>query len=56
MKLATQISILMAVALILLAIADVWFDVVSGVGFFKLTVTAGLLVVLLFCLSLIKRK
>lgn len=56
MKLTTLISLLLILGLVALAIVDIWFDVVSEIVFLKLTITAGLVMVLLLCVSLIRRN
>lgn len=56
MKVMTIVSLLLILGLVVLAIVDIWFDVVSEATFLKLTITAGLMMVLLLCISLIKRN
>lgn len=56
MKLTTLVSLLLIIGLVVLAIVDIWFDVVSETVFLKLTITAGLVMVLLLFVSLLRRN
>jgi hypothetical protein len=56
MKYASIISISLLIFWVLVAILDMWFDVVSWAVFIKLTITLGLLMVLALAVALIKRE
>ena len=56
MKLASNISVGLFVAWVLLAIIDMWFDIVSWEVFIKATITLGLLAILGLIVAIAKRK
>jgi len=56
MKLASMITLALFVVWVLLAIVDLWFDIVSLSLFIKITLTFGLLIVLTMVASLAKRE
>ena len=56
MKLASMITLALFVVWVLLAIVDLWFDIVPWSLFIKITLTFGLLIVLAMVASLAKRE
>jgi len=57
MKIISNICLALFIAWGLIAIVDVWFDIVSTAVFYKLSVTLGLLLVIALSISLmIKNK
>lgn len=48
-----NITLWVFVAWVLLAIADIWFDLISGSLFWKLTVTLGLIWCLAFIIKIV---
>lgn len=56
MKLASIITLGLLVAWVLLAIVDMWFDVVSWAVFIKLTITLALLAVVALVIAIAKRE
>lgn len=56
MKMATIITLGLFIVWLLLAIADLWFDIVPWAFFVKITLTFALLIVLSMVISIAKRK
>ena len=56
MKLASIISLGLLVFWVLIAIVDMWFNIISWATFIKLTVTLGLLAVVAIGIALAKRE
>lgn len=56
MKYASFICIFLLVVWVLLAILDMWFDVIGMATFIKVTVTFGLIMVLALAVALAKRE
>lgn len=56
MKLAAIAGLAIAILWSALAILQLWFAVVSGESFFKLTVTAGILLVLIVVAAIVTRE
>jgi len=56
MKIASIITLVLFVVWVLLAIADLWFDIVSWAVFIKITMTLALLIVLSVIISITKRE
>lgn len=56
MKYASIICIALLVFWVLIAILDMWFDVISWAVFIKLTITMGLLMVVALAIALVRRK
>lgn len=56
MKLASIITIGILVTWVVLAILDMWFDIMSWAVFIKLTVTLGLLAVVALIIAIAKRE
>lgn len=56
MKYASLICISLLVVWVLIAILDMWFDVVTTSIFIKLTITFGLVMVLALAVALVKRE
>lgn len=56
MKKATNIFLLFIIVGVVIAIVDLWFDVISPENFIKLGVTGGLIVLLFFLVSLISKN
>ena len=56
MKMASIITLALFLAWILLAIADLWFDIVPWSVFVKITLTFGLLIILAMIISVTKRE
>ncbi len=51
-----SLSLIIFIAWVLLAITNVWFDVMSATLFWKLSLTLGLLWCLIFFVRLVNRK
>ena len=56
MKLASIITVSLLVIWVLLAILDMWFDIMSWEVFIKLTITLGLLAVVALVIAIAKRE
>jgi len=56
MRLASILSLTLFAIWVVLAIADMWFNVVSWDLFIKITITFILAVVLVVCIALVKRE
>lgn len=56
MKMASIITLVLFIVWLLLAIADLWFDIVPWAMFVKITLTFGLLIVLAMVISLTRRE
>lgn len=56
MKYASIICIILLILWVLVAIVDMWFDIVSWAVFVKLTITLGLLMVVALAVALVKRE
>ncbi|MEO0369214.1 MAG: hypothetical protein AAF197_10580, partial [Pseudomonadota bacterium] len=56
MKIASMICIILLIAWVFIAIVDMWFDIVSGAIFIKVTITFGLLMVLALAIALARRE
>jgi len=56
MKWASIVCIGLLVLWVLIAIIDMWFDVISWGFFIKLTITLGLLAIVALAISLAKRE
>jgi len=56
MKFASISTIVLLVAWVLLAIIDMWFDIISWPVFIKLTLTLALLGVVVLVIALVKRE
>lgn len=56
MKMASIITLALFIVWVLLAIADLWFDIVPWAVFVKITLTFGLLIILSMVVSLTKRE
>lgn len=56
MKYASLICIGLLVFWVLIAILDMWFDIIGTAVFIKLTVTLGLIMVVVLALALAKRE
>jgi len=50
------ITLFIFVALVLLAIVNIWFDVISAAVFWKLTVTLGLIWCLAFVVKIVRAR
>ena len=56
MRVASIFCLTVCVLWVLMAIADMWFDIMSGEVFIKLTVTLGLIAVLVLGIALVRRE
>jgi len=56
MKIISNICLALFIAWGLIAIVDVWFDIVSTAVFYKLSVTLGLLLVIALGISLMLKN
>lgn len=56
MKLAAVAGLAIAILWSVLAILQLWFAVVSGETFFKLTVTAGILLAVIVLVAIVTRE
>jgi len=56
MKLASIITVSLLVIWVLLAILDMWFDIMSWEVFIKLTITLGLLAIVALVIAIAKRE
>lgn len=56
MKLASIITLALFIIWVLLAITDLWFDIVPWSVFVKITLTFGLLIILAMVISLTRRE
>lgn len=56
MKLASIITIGILVTWVILAILDMWFDIMPWAVFIKLTITLGLLAVVTLIIAIAKRE
>jgi len=56
MKMASIITLALFIVWVLLAIADLWFDIVPWSVFVKITLTFGLLIILSMVISLTRRE
>ncbi|MDP2653274.1 MAG: hypothetical protein Q8Q08_04510 [Candidatus Omnitrophota bacterium] len=56
MKIASIISISLMVVYAFLAILQIWFEIMSGANFFKLTLTFAILLVAAVVCALIRRE
>ncbi|MGR9085695.1 MAG: hypothetical protein ACU841_01300 [Gammaproteobacteria bacterium] len=56
MKTGAFICLAIFVAWVVVALLQLWFDIVSGVLFWKLTITAGALFVVVLGISLVYRE
>lgn len=56
MKIGALICVMIAVGWVMLAIAQLWFLIVTAEVFIKLSISAGLLFVLILCVSLALRE
>lgn len=56
MKKATNLFVIFIIIGVIIAIIDLWFDIISPENFIKIGVTAGLIVFLFFLFSLISKN
>lgn len=56
MKLGALLCVLIAVGWVMLALAQLWLLILTAEVFLKLTISAGLLFVLILCVSLAVRE
>ena len=56
MRIASIFCLIVCVLWVLLAIADMWLDIMSAEIFIKLTVTLGLIAVLVLGIALVRRE
>ena len=54
MKLATNVTLAIIILWVVIAIVDMWFDIISSAAFYKLTITLGLITVVMILLALLK--
>jgi hypothetical protein len=54
MKVASIFTITLLIAWVVMAIIDIWFDIVSWAIFIKASITLGLLAVLALCIAIAK--